>query len=93
MMLLRRTGHRDAAPKNHLASIISVRTRQDAKQRRLADAITANHTDLLAIIHAKLDVAHQRLVAKTLLGDVNIGYHAWDIVAYHPYDQSRLAVF
>jgi len=82
MMLLRCTGHGDAAAKNHLASIVSVRARQDAKQRRLADAIAADHANLLAIIHAKLDVAHQRLVAKTLLGDVNVGYHAWDIVAY-----------
>ena len=82
MMLLRRTSHRDAAAKNHLAGIISIRARQYAKQRRLADTITTNHADLLAIIHTELDVAHQRLVAKTLLGDVNVSYHAWDIVAY-----------
>ena len=74
-MLLCRTGHSDAAPKNHLASIVGVRIRQDTKQRRLADAIAADHANLLAVIHAKLDVAHQRLVAKTLLGDVNVGYH------------------
>ena len=74
-MFLRRTSHGDAAPKSHLASIISVRTRQDTKQRRLADAITADHANLLAIIHTKLNVAHQRLVAKTLLGDVDVGYH------------------
>ncbi len=75
MMLLRRTGHGDAAPKNHLTSIVGVRARQDAKQRRLADAIAADHTNLLAIIHAELDVAHQRLVAKTFFGNVNVGYH------------------
>ena len=80
-MLLRRTGHSDTAAKNHLTSVVSVCTGQDTKQRRLADAITANHADLLAIIHAKLDVAHQRLVAKTLLSDVNVGYH-WAIVPH-----------
>ena len=74
-MLLRRTGHGDAAPENHLTGVVGVRARQDAKQRRLADAIAADHADLLAIIHTELDVAHQRLVAKTLLGDVNVGYH------------------
>jgi len=78
-MLLRRTSHGNATPKNYLASIIIVRARQNPKQRRLADAIAANHADLLAIIHAKLNVAHQRLVAKTLLGDVNVGYH-WAII-------------
>ena len=75
MMLLRRTGHGDAAPKNHLTSIVGVRARQDAKQRRLADAITADHANLLAIIHTKLDVTHQRLVTKTFFGDVDVGYH------------------
>ena len=81
MMLLRRTSHRDAAAKNHLASIITVHARQYAKQRRFADAIAADHADLFAVIHTKLDVAHQRLVAKTLLGDVNVGYH-WAIVPH-----------
>ena len=80
-MFLRRTSHGDAAPKNHLASIVRIRARQDAKQRRLADAIAADHADLLAVIHTELDVAHQRLVAKTFFGDVDVGYH-WAIVPH-----------
>ena len=75
MMLLRRTSHGNAAPENHLTGVVGVRARQYTKQRRLTDAIAADHANLLAIIHAKLDVTHQRLVAKTFFGDVNVGYH------------------